>query len=547
MKRLLYGLLILCFTSCSNQDSVLPKQHLRMNIRSEPATLDPRKGGDAISSTLHFMLFEGLVRLNEDDTITLAQAKSYELSSDYKTYTFYLRDSLWSDGTPVTAYDFETSWKDILNPQFHAFNPQLLYAIKNAEAVKSGLLPMEKVGIEAVDEKTLVVRLNEPTPHFLKMIAFCVCFPVSAKKDRAVPEWAHEATPDFVCNGPFKLAAWRHNHEIVLEKNPYYWGAKDVNLESIQISMVNNETTVLEMFVKGKLDLIDTFLSPLPLDAIPTLKKQGDLLIRPSSGSMICAFNTQQFPFHNLNLRRAFALAINRTAIVNNIVQQNEVAALNAIPPRLKDTPSLPLFKDHDVEEARELLKKGMEELDITIDDLSKLTYSYSTTETHQKVAQAIQNQWREVLGVSVNLEKLEQKTLLEKLKKRQFTLAQTVWFAQYHDPINILERFQLKENVKNYSGWFDAGYAELLRSSSTESNETKRMKILELAEKIFIDQMPITPIYHCSTALLIKPYLHNISAQKMGDVEFRKIFVGSPDLDKSKDIALQRSHRKRK
>ena len=547
MKRLLCGFLILCFTSCSNQDSALPKQHLRMNIRAEPLTLDPRKGGDAISSTLHFMLFEGLVRLNEDNTITLAQAKSYDLSPDYKTYTFYLRDSFWSDGTPVTAYDFETSWKDILNPQFHAFNPQLLYAVKNAEAVKSGLLPMEKVGIEALDAKTLVVRLNEPTPHFLKMIAFCVCYPVSAKKDRAVPEWAREATPDFVSNGPFKLTSWRHNHEIVLEKNPYYWDAEGVNLELIQISMVNNETTVLEMYMKGKLDLIDTFLSPLPLDAIPTLRKQGDLMIRPSAGSMICAFNTQQFPFHNCNLRRAFALAIDRTSIVSNIVQQNEEVALTAIPPRLKDSLSMPLFHDHDVEEARELLKRGMEELEITLDDLSKLTYSYSSTEIHQKVAQAIQNQWYEVLGVSVNLEKLEHKTFLEKLSKRQFILAQTFWFAQYHDPINILERFQIKENVKNYSGWFDAGFTELLKCSSKESNAAKRMKILERAEQIFIDQMPITPIYHCSTALLIKPYLHNISSQKMGDVEFRRIYIGPPEVDKTKDIALQRSHRKHK
>ncbi len=535
MVRLLLTILFFGFAACSKQDSSLPKQHLRMNLRAEPATLDPRKGGDAISSTLHFMLFEGLVRLNEDETISLAQAQSYDLSQDLKTYTFHLRDTLWSDGTPVTAYDFEKSWKDILNPQFHSFNPQLLYPIKNAEAVKNGLLPMEKVGISAPNAKTLVVRLHEPTPHFLKMVAFCVFFPVSAVKDAAVPNWAHHASADFVSNGPFKLASWNHNHEMLLEKNPYYWAAKDVVLEMIQISMVNDEMTALEMYMKGKLDLLDTFLSPLPLDAIPTLKREGALLIRPSLGTMICAFNTQQFPFHNQNLRRAFALAIDRAAIVSNIAQLDEEAALTAIPPKLKSHPSGPFFQDHAVEEARALLQTGLKELEIELSDLSKIIYSYSSAEISQKLAQALQNQWYEVLGVSVQLEKLEHKMLLEKLAKRHFTIAQTVWFAQYYDPLNILERYQSKENVKNYSGWYNPEFTALLKASSKETNSEKRMLILEQAEKLFIDQMPVTPIFHCNTALLVKPYLHNIATQKMGDIEFRKIYIGPPTENNNK------------
>jgi oligopeptide transport system substrate-binding protein len=167
---LMFGVIMVFTSSCQNshQSSRQPHQ-LNVNISGEPATLDPRKGADLISSSLHFMLFEGLTKITPDGSTVPAQAEKIDLSLDCKTYTFHLRECRWSDGTPVTAYDFEKAWKDILDPQFPAANAHLFYPIRNAEAAKKGKVTLQEVGIRVKDPKTLVVELENPTPYFLEL------------------------------------------------------------------------------------------------------------------------------------------------------------------------------------------------------------------------------------------------------------------------------------------------------------------------------------------------------------------------------------------
>lgn len=531
MKRFLIAMLgvIMCTTvSCQKSYKNIKKteSQLRVNIAGEPATLDPRKGGDLVSSSMHFMLFEGLTRINPDGSTAPAQASSIEISKDRKTYTFHLRDSKWSDGNPVTAYDFEKSWKDVLDPTFPSVNAHLFYPIKNAEAAKKGQLSLQEIGITAKDAKTLVVELENPTPYFLELTAFCVFFPVNHHIDRKFPDWAYHADARFVCNGPFKITGWKHNHEIVFEKNKEYWEADKIKLDAIHISMIENEMTALHMYENGMLDMLGMPLSSLPADALQDLTRKKLLNTRPVAGTTICVFNTQKFPFNNVNMRKAFSLAMNRTAIVKNITQLNEQIAVGAIPPVLKNNKTVAFYQDHDVAEARACFQKGLEELGIQASDLGELIYAYTASELHQKIAQALQYQWFEVLDVKVKIEALEHKVLLDRLSKRDITFAQTIWLAQYSDQMNILERYKSPLNVKNYAAWENETYKQLIEASAFAATPDKRLELLEKAETVFLSEMPVAPIYHSTFAFLIKPYLKNVHLSLIGDIYFDKIVI---------------------
>lgn len=525
IARILFCVMALSVVSC--QKKTLATHHLKrcvhLNLSGEPATLDPRKGGDVISSHMHFLLFEGLVRLNPDRSISPAVAESFEISEDRTVYTFRIRDAGWSDGTPVTAYDFEKSWKDILNPSFPSVNAHLLYPIKNAEAAKKGVSPLSEVGIIASDAKTLIVTLDRPTPYFLDLISFCVFFPVKSQIDADHPDWAYNSGDHFISNGPFILKEWKHNNEIIAMKNPNYWDSARVRPDLIHFSMIGDETTTLQMFQSGQLDMIGDPLSPLPIDALPTLMKSAKLQTHPTGGTTMIAFNVDNPLFSNVKIRKAFAYAINREAIVKNITQMGEMAALNAVPPILKDNRNRTFFTDNDADLAKTLFEQGMQELSVTRKKFNDITYCYSTSELNGKIAQTLQQQWLDVLGVHVKIEGVEFKVLMQKLAKRDYSFAQSLWCAQYNDQMNILERFKFKTNIKNYANWENPEYIHLLEASFYEDGD-KRAEILEQAEGIFLNEMPICPIYHWGMSYMVQPYLSNVGISPIGDLVFEKL-----------------------
>ncbi|MBS0621047.1 MAG: peptide ABC transporter substrate-binding protein [Verrucomicrobia bacterium] len=528
MRRSLAAVICVCTliaTSCGkNRPTSSHKNAIHLNLKREPMTLDPRKGADAISSRLHFALFQGLVRLDLNGDIIPAQAEKYDISSDGMLYTFYLRDALWSDGSPVTAYDFERSWKDILDPLFPASNAHLFYPIKNAEKAKKGEIGLEEVGIWAADAKTFVVTLEKPTPYFLNLIAFCSFFPVSTKNDRAHPTWANDAGEHFLSNGPFVLKEWKHGDEIIIEKNPLYWNLDEVKPDEIVFSMVENEMTAYQLFESGKLDMIGEPLSPLPIDAIASL--QDKVHTYPSASTTFVSFHVEKPPFHNAKIRKALAYAIDRRSIVENITQLSESAATSAIPPSLKGNSVRSFFKDKDTFLAKKLLEEGMQECGIDRSAFEGISYLYSASELNYKIAQAIQQQWLDTLGIHIKLEQVEHKVLLDRLTKRSYSLAQSIWQAQYNDPMNILERFKAKGNVKNYPHWENEEYNRLLEDSHYATGDV-RNTLLEQAEEIFLEEMPICPIYHWNIAYLAKPHLENIGLIPIGELLFHHLGIG--------------------
>lgn len=511
MKKIIFFLCIISagFFLIHRCDESPSAQTIRLSIKAEPKTMDPRKGGDLYSNQMHCLFFEGLIKLYPNQSFKLAQAESYEVSEDQLIYTFTLRDAVWSNNTPVTAYDFEQSWKDVLDPKFPSMQAQLFSPIKNADAAKKGLVSLDEVGIKAIDEKTLVITLEKPTPYLFNLLSFATFSPVNIKNDRENPDWAYSVGPNFLCNGPFILESWQHADKIVAVTNPYYRKTEDQHPNKIIFHIVENDATTLQMFEKGLVDIIGDSLSSIPLEALPDLEKKWKISRESTPMTMIIAFNTDKAPFHHLKIRQAFSLSLNRQQLIDNIVYQASSIATNMIPPSLKQNRHRSFFKDNNVCRAKVLLEEGMTELGITKDAFDSIVLYYPPTSSmSSKVMQAIQQQWLDVLGICIKLECLDYRLLMDKLTIGDYSMCYTLWHAMYHDPMSILERFKYKSHAKNYLNWESSEYIRLLNRSFYEKGE-QRFNTLEEAEQLFLSQMPLIPLYHIDLVYIANPRLN--------------------------------------
>jgi oligopeptide transport system substrate-binding protein len=492
---------------------------LKLNLHSEPPTADPGLAEDSTSGAITRATFDGLTRLGADGKYHESVAEKIDVSEDGLTYTFHLRDSKWSNGEPVTAHDFEFAWKRVLDPKTAANYAYQLYYIKNAEKYNKGeIKDAAQVGVKALDDKTLQVTLENPTPYFLELTAFYTYFPVSKKVVEANPKWATEAATH-VGNGPFKMESWEHKNKLVLVKNDNYWDKDAVKLDRIEFSMVEDENTELSMFDNGELDWAGAPLSSIPTDAIPALKDSGKLITEPIAGTYWYKFNTEKPPFNNVKIRKAFAYAINRQAIIDNVTQTNQQPAMGAVPPSMALKPD-GYFKDNDVETAKKLLAEGMKELGIS--KLPPITLSYNTSEAHKKIAEAIQDQWKKALGVEVKLENKEWKVYIEDLHQGKFQIGRMGWLGDFNDPINFLELFKDKNGGNNDTRWEHPKFKELLNKSALEKDPEKRKAILAEAEAIFMEEMPVAPIYFYTQSYVKKDNVKGVVLGALGDVDWK-------------------------
>ena len=509
------------FVKSPNQAKII--QALHLNIKAEPMTMDPRKGEERFSSQMHFLLFEGLVKLYPDGSIKLAQAESYEISEDKLNIIFYLKDTVWSDNTPVTAYDFEQSWKDILDPKFPSMQSKLFSPIKNADAAKQGLIPIDEVGIKAIDAKTLMITLDKSTPYLFELLACPSFFPVNIKNDRKHPDWADHAGLNFLCNGPYLLEKWDHENQIVIVNNPNYRKTQDLRPKKIIFNVVKNDQITLQMFEKGLIDIIGDSLTSIPLDAVPRLEKKWTISRKPRASTLFINFNTEKFPFNHPKIRKAFGLAINRQELIGSsgkgvkkniladyisIAYQASMSATNLIPPCLKENRHRSFFKDNDVIQAKAFLEEAMTELGINREIFdSVVLYYYSRSFGVGELLQTIQQQWLNALGILIKTEYLDSKTSMDKLIKGDYHMCFMRRDALYNDPMSILERFKYKDYIANYSNWENQEYIRLLDKSFYEQADA-RSQILEQAERVLLNVMPVIPLYHEDYIYIINPEL---------------------------------------
>lgn len=497
----------------------------RVAALSDPLSLDPRLIRELGSINIINTLFEGLMRISFDQNPEFAIAKSVDISPDLLTYTFTLRESTWSDGTPLTAADFAETWQSVLNSTFPAPNAYMLYVIKGAKAAKEGLIPPEAIGIKAVSPTTLVIQLEQPTPYFLELLTGYFFFPVSPDMRKHAANALTPSPEKLVSNGPFKMGQWKQRDEIIVIKNPLYWDSDAVALDGITFQVLD-DNTALQLFKGGKLDWIGSPISTLPQDAILSLKEAGTLKIAPAAGTHWLRFNTQKTPFNNLNMRAAFNSAIDRKAIVEHITQGNQLPAMGVIPPSF-GMGKQQYYKDHDTLTAQKYFMAALLDLKNAGEKLPEISLCYSSgNDRNRKISQAIQQQWNKAFGIVVTLESCETQVFYDKLRSGNYQLSLGSWYVDVRDPINFLELFKSKNNPTNNTFWENAQFAELLEMSSHETSPEERNKLLSKAEALLMEELPVAPLYHGSFNYLISNRLKDAGLSESGLMNFRKASI---------------------
>jgi len=469
------------------------EQVLNWNLGADPKTLDPglngaSDGGHVINNT-----FEGLMREIEGD-LQPAMAESYEVSEDKTTYTFTLREDLkWSDGEALTAYDFEYAWTRVLDP-LTASEYSWIFGEANVDT------------FEAVDETTFVVNLKAPTPWFLGLTSFYTFFPVREDMVDAKDDGLWAKDPELaVSNGPFVLTAYETGSKLVLEKNDHYWRADEVMLNKINAQMIVEASTALTAYQAGELDVIMT----VPGAEIPGLIAEDPTFhIFPMLGTYYYSFNVTEPPMDDLKVRRALTLAIDRKAMVETVTKGGQLPAKTMIPTSLKDaegnvfqemTGTYGIEDTATVEEAQALLAEagypdgeGFPELELL----------YNTGEGHQKVAVAIQEMWKENLGIDISLRNQEWAVFQDTRTQGNFQIARGGWIGDYIDPLTFLGMFR-SGSPMNYGKWENENYNQLLADSMTATGQ-ERFEMLFEADKELMEDAVIIPIYYYTDLQMI-------------------------------------------
>ncbi|WJY26893.1 MULTISPECIES: peptide ABC transporter substrate-binding protein [Sporosarcina] len=493
---------------------------LYLNNGEEPTSFDPSVGFNAVSWSALNNLMEGLTRLNKDHQAEEATAEKIDVSEDGLTYTFTIRDDAkWSNGDPVTANDFVYAWKHMLDPETASPAAFLAYFIKGAEAYNNGEGTPEDIGIEAKDEKTFVVTLDAPNEAFLNIITNPSFFPINEKVAEDNPKWFTEAD-SFVSNGPFKLASWDHDVKFVFEKNENYWDADNVKLDKVNWEMVSDSTTAYQMYKSDELDSTD-----VPSEIAEDLKDNPEVKVEDQAGVYFFRFNTSMEPFTNTKIRRAFGEAVNQEDIVEFVTKNGEKPAHGFVSYGFigpdgnefrEDAGDLISF---DPENAKKLLEEGMKEEGYS--ELPKVTLTYSTNEAHQKIAVALQSMFKENLGVDVELQNVEASVFLADQKEHKYQLSRSSFLYDYADPVNALESF-ITDSSMNRTTWSNKDYDKLIEDIKNETDANKRWTLLQQADKMLMDEMPVFPVYYYNQATLEKPGVTGILRHPVGYLDLK-------------------------
>lgn len=504
------------FAGCKTEE-VIKKHEISISLGGEPDILDPQLAIDVVPMRVINAVFEGLCRKDKDGVPIPGIAKKWDISDDKLVYTFHLREANWADGSPITAMDFKEAWLRALDPKPANHQPALLgyllLCIEGAEKYSYGEGRKEDVGIEAMGEKTLVVKLNQPTPYFLELICSSVFMPINSEFYKSQPLVGDLSTygadaQNILGNGPFVVKEWSHDQNLVLEKNENYWNAQEIKLDKIDFRIIADNSSAITSFKAGELAMVDI----TEVHQIDELKANGDKVENYDVGvTQFIAINNEDAVLKNENMRRALTYGVDRKSLVNKVVKDGSTEAYGFVSPVIRGVEKSfreetgDLFRGDKIAEAETYALKSLVELGFK--DMPKLSLLVDDMETSKRDAQAIVEMWRKNLGLEVEIVTMSFGAIQEKMLAKDYQMALLRWSGDYNDPTSFLELFET-ENYFNVVGYKSADFDNMISEARQETDEKKRMGLLSGAEKLLFEKMPVCPIYFVHNSYALKQNL---------------------------------------
>ncbi|ASJ20497.1 peptide ABC transporter substrate-binding protein [Brachyspira hampsonii] len=518
-------LMIISLISCSKGKDT--NEGIIVNLSVEPKTIDPSLNAQIYGVIYISHVFEGLTVRDRNNKIVPGVAENWEISADGKTYTFFLRtNSTWSDGKPVVAEDFVYSWQRQVDPKVASEYSYQHEPVKNAMAITRGEMPVDSLGVKAIDDHTLVVELEAPTAYFLEVAAFPTFAPL--RKD-IIEQYGDNWTlkPEtYIGNGPYVMSERNIDENIIMVKNPNYWNADSIVAEKITFVFMQNGAAAVAGIKDGSLHMA---YEP-PQQDIPTLLEEGLIQIKPLIATYYYPINVTNEYLKDPRVRKALSLAIDRNYIVENVTKGGQKPAGGWVPYAVNDVDGdfringgdfYDISKEgysNNVEMAKQLLAEagypngeGFPVIEFKTDPGN-----------HVGIFEAVQQMWKEHLNIDSTITQIDNALLGQTLLEKNFMIGRLYWSADYSDPMSMMSLFT-SYNTQNNGGYSNKRYDELIGEAMSTDDNNIRMKAMHEAERILIEEdMGAIPLYFFTEPLLVNPKLRDVVYNPLG---FHKFF----------------------
>jgi oligopeptide transport system substrate-binding protein len=501
------------------------RQVVHVGNGAELQTLDPHHAEDTASFNVQMDLYEGLVSEAADGELVPGVAADWTVSEDGKTYVFNLRrEARWSNGDPVTAHDFVFSFRRGVDPKTLSVYSYILTPLLNADEITAGKRKPEDLGVRALDDHTLEIKLANPTPYFLGLLAHSMSSPVHrATLETHGDQWTRPG--NLVGNGAFKLDEWVVQSHVKVVRNPHYWDNANTKLEEVWFHAIEDQNAEMQRFRALELDMTEI----IPAAQIGFIRENlaDELVVAPYLGSYYYGFNVTRPPFKDKpKLRRALSLAVNRDVITKQVLNVGQISSYGFVPPIAGYTQQQMIEASWTQEQREAEAKRLYAEAGYGPDNPLRTQIMYNTQEDHRRIAVAIQQMWKQVLGVEAEILNQEWKVFLDTRNQRRDTqVYRQGWIGDYNDPFTYLELLRSTAG-QNDSGYSNPEYDKLVTASQSALDPQARMELLQQAERLMLTEMPIMPLYIYVRPRLIQPWIRGYESNIMDHHRHKYMYV---------------------